>query len=99
MFMDPVSMILITVPVFYPLAKSLGFDPIWFSLIVLISLEMGNLTPPFGLLLYVMMGMVPGVSLLEVSAAAFPYVLGDIAMVILVAIFPSLALFLPNLMS
>jgi tripartite ATP-independent transporter DctM subunit len=99
MFMDPVSMILITVPVFYPLAKSLGFDPIWFSLIVLISLEMGNLTPPFGLLLYVMMGMVPGVGLLEVSAAAFPYVLGDIAMVVLVAIFPSLALFLPNLMS
>ena len=60
MFMDPVSMMLITVPIFYPIASELGYDLIWFSLIVLMSLEMSATTPPFGLLLYIMMGMVKG---------------------------------------
>ena len=98
MFMDPVSMILITVPIFYPLSQALGYDLIWFSLIVLMSLEMSQTTPPFGLLLYVMIGMVRGTSLVEVSSAAFPFLICDTVLVLLLVAFPILALYLPSLM-
>ena len=98
MFMDQVSMMLITVPIFYPLAGSLGYDLIWFSLIVLMSLEMSATTPPFGLLLFIMMGMVKGTTLFEVAWAAAPFLLCDLILVLLLVAFPMLALYLPNLM-
>ncbi|MEE2997609.1 MAG: TRAP transporter large permease [Pseudomonadota bacterium] len=98
MFMDPVSMMLITVPIFYPIAGELGYDLIWFSLIVLMSLEMSATTPPFGLLLYIMMGMVKGTTLGQVSLAAAPYLLCDLILIIILIIFPMLALYLPGLM-
>ena len=87
MFMDPVSMMLITVPIFYPIASELGYDLIWFSLIVLMSLEMSATTPPFGLLLYIMMGMVKGTTLGQVSLAAAPYLLCDLILIIILIIF------------
>ena len=59
MFMDGVSMMLIAVPIFFPLAKHMGFDPIWYGLFMLLTIEMGGLTPPFGLSLYVMLGIAP----------------------------------------
>jgi tripartite ATP-independent transporter DctM subunit len=98
MFMDQVSMMLITVPIFYPLAQTLGYDLIWFSLIVLMALEMSATTPPFGLLLFIMMGMVKGTSLGEVAMAAFPFLVCDMILIIILVIVPGLALFLPNLM-
>ena len=99
MFMDPVSMMLITVPIFYPLSASLGFDLIWFSLIVLIALEMSQTTPPFGLLLFIMLGMAPrGTTLIEVASAAAPFLLCDLILVLLMVAFPMLALYLPSLM-
>ena len=98
MFMDPVSMMLITVPIFYPIATMLGYDPVWFSLIVLIALEMSATTPPFGLLLFIMMGMVKGTTLGQVAGAAAPYLLCDLILVIILVLAPGLALFLPSLM-
>ena len=98
MFMDQVSMMLITVPIFYPIVQLLGYDLIWFSLIVLMALEMSATTPPFGLLLYIMMGMVRGTSLGEVALAAAPYLLCDLILVIILVAFPPLALYLPSLM-
>ncbi len=99
MFMDPVSMMLITVPIFYPLSASLGFDLIWFSLIVLIALEMSQTTPPFGLLLFIMLGMAPrGTTLIEVASAAAPFLLCDLILVLLMVAFPMVALYLPSLM-
>lgn len=98
MFMDPVSMMLITVPIFYPLAAALGFDLIWFSLIVLMALEMSQTTPPFGLLLYIMLGMVRESSLGEVAMAAAPYLLCDLILVLILVVLPGLALYLPSLM-
>ena len=98
MFMDQVSMMLITVPIFYPLAGSLGYDLIWFSLIVLMSLEMSATTPPFGLLLFIMLGMVKGTTLFEVAWAAAPFLLCDLILIIILVIVPGVALFLPNLM-
>ena len=98
MFMDQVSMMLITVPIFYPVVQLLGYDLIWFSLIVLIALEMSATTPPFGLLLFIMLGMVKGTTLGQVAGAAAPYLLCDFILVLLLVAFPLLALYLPNLM-
>ena len=73
MFMDAVSMIMLTTPIFIPLAKSLGFDLVWFGVIMLLSFEMGGTTPPFGLLLFVMMGVAPkGTTMGQVVLAALP---------------------------
>jgi tripartite ATP-independent transporter DctM subunit len=98
MFMDQVSMMLITVPIFYPLVQVLGYDLIWFSLIVLVALEMSATTPPFGLLLFIMLGMVKGTTLGEVAGAAAPFLLCDLILVLLLVAFPMIALYLPNLM-
>ncbi len=98
MFMDQVSMMLITVPIFYPIATQLGYDPIWFSLIVLMALEMSATTPPFGLLLFIMMGMVRGTTLGQVALAAAPYLLCDAILIGVLIAFPMIGLYLPSLM-
>ena len=99
MFMDPVSMMLITVPIFFPLAQQLGFDLVWFGLFVLITLEMAGTTPPFGLLLYVMLGVAPpGTTLFQVASAALPFLFCDALLILILVAFPGLALWLPSLM-
>lgn len=99
MFMDQLSMMLITLPIFIPLAKSLGFDPVWFGLILLLSYEIGFTTPPFGLLLFVMLGVAPqGTTLWTVARAALPYILCTVGLVVLIILFPWIALWLPRLM-
>ncbi|HKI97591.1 MAG TPA: TRAP transporter large permease [bacterium] len=99
MFMDPVSMMLISVPIFFPLIHVLGVDPIWFGLLVLLALEMSGTTPPFGLLLFIMIGVAPkGTTLLEVASAAFPFLVCDTILIALMILFPQFVLWLPNLM-
>ena len=99
MFMDPVSMMLITVPIFFPLAQQLGFDLIWFGLFVLMTFEMAGTTPPFGLLLYVMLGVAPkGTTLFQVASAAFPFLICDAILIVILIFWPGLALWLPSLM-
>jgi tripartite ATP-independent transporter DctM subunit len=99
MFMDQLSMMLITLPIFIPIATSLHFDLVWFGLILLLSYEIGFTTPPFGLLLFVMIGVAPpGTTLGTVARAALPYILCTILLVVLIVLFPPLALWLPRLM-
>jgi tripartite ATP-independent transporter DctM subunit len=99
MFMDATSMMLITVPIFFPLAQTLGFDLIWFGLFVLMTFEMAGTTPPFGLLLYVMLGVAPkGTTLFQVASAAFPFLVCDAVLILMLVAYPDLALFLPSLM-
>ena len=99
MFMDATSMMLITVPIFFPLAHALGFDLIWYGLFVLITIEMAGTTPPFGLLLYVMIGVAPkGTTLIHVAKAAFPFLICDSILILILVAFPGLALWLPSLM-
>jgi tripartite ATP-independent transporter DctM subunit len=100
MFMDQVSMMLITIPIFFPLAQTLGYDLIWFAIIVLIALEMSLTTPPFGLLLFIMIGVAPkGTTLPQVALAAAPFLFCDAILVGILVGFPVLALYLPGLMS
>jgi len=99
MFMDATSMMLITVPIFFPLAGALGFDLIWYGLFVLITIEMAGTTPPFGLLLYVMLGVAPkGTTLIDVAKAAFPFLVCDTILILMLITWPGLALWLPSLM-
>jgi len=99
MFMDQVSMMLIAVPVLFPLAVSLGFDPVWFGIVFLMAMEMSLTTPPFGLLLFIVKGMAPaGTKLGQVVSAAFPFLVADAVLVLLLVLFPALALWLPGQM-
>jgi len=99
MFMDQLSMMLITVPVFMPLAAQIGFDPLWFGIVILLGLEVSLATPPFGLLLFVMLGVSPpGTTLGEVARAALPYIGAVFVLLGLLFLFPTLALTLPRLM-
>jgi tripartite ATP-independent transporter DctM subunit len=100
MFMDQLSMMLLTFPVFVPLAQTLGFDLVWYGIIMLLSLEVGFTTPPFGLLLFVMVGVAPkGTTLMQVSAAALPYIACTLILIGLIIAFPQIALVLPGLMT
>jgi TRAP-type mannitol/chloroaromatic compound transport system permease large subunit len=95
MFMDQLSMMLITVPIFFPLAQSYGFDPIWFGVIVLLALEISFTTPPFGLLLFVMRGVAPpGTTMAEIYTSAIPFMACALALVALLIWEPRIALFL-----
>jgi len=99
MFMDQVSMMLIAVPVMFPLATQLGFDPVWFGIVFLMAMEMSLTTPPFGLLLFIVKGMAPpGTRFGQVVAAAFPFLVADAVLVLLLVLFPSIALWLPGQM-
>jgi len=98
LFIDQISQMMLTIPIFMPIAHAMGFDPIWYCMIVMLALEMSALTPPFGLQLFVMMGLGPkGTTLSEVSWAAAPYLACDLLVVGLIVVFPPLALWLPGL--
>lgn len=98
-FMEQVSMMMIAVPIFMPITESFGYDPIWFALLVLLNIEMGMSTPPFGMLLFVMKGSSPpGTSLQEIITASVPFLGCDLLLLILILIFPSIVLFLPSFM-
>ena len=98
-FMDQLSMMLLTAPIFFPLAKTLGFDLTWFGLIMLLALEVGYTTPPFGLLLFVMKGVAPpDTSMRDIYLAAAPFIGCVLLLMILVIAFPPLATWLPGLM-
>jgi tripartite ATP-independent transporter DctM subunit len=98
MFMEQISIMLLTVPIFFPLATQLGFDPIWFGLIMLLALEISFTTPPFGLLLFVMKGVAPpDTTMREIYRAAFPFILCSLLLVALLIAFPILATWLPSL--
>jgi tripartite ATP-independent transporter DctM subunit len=99
-FVDQVSMMLVTLPFFMPLVQRLGIDPIWFGVLFLICMQLGLLTPPFGLLLYTMKGVAPpSITMQQVYGAALPYVWFGLAVLALVFLFPGLATWLPALLT
>jgi tripartite ATP-independent transporter DctM subunit len=98
-FVDQVSMMLITLPFFMPLVTQLGVEPIWFGVLFLICMQLGLLTPPFGLLLFTMKGVAPpSISMNDVFQAALPYVWFGLAVLMLVFFCPPLATWLPGLL-
>lgn len=97
-FLDAISMMVLTMPVIFPVIKALGFDPIWFGVICVIMMEAGLITPPVGLNVYTLAGVVKDVPMQTIFRGAAPFLISMIAVVILITIFPKVALFLPNMM-
>jgi tripartite ATP-independent transporter DctM subunit len=97
---DQVSMIMLTLPFFMPLAKATGIDEIWLGVLMLISMELGLLTPPFGMLLFVMQGVMPkNFDLGHVYRAAMPFVGLEALVLLILYVFPKLAVWLPSIMT
>lgn len=96
---DSISIILLTVPIFAPIAMHLGFDPLAFAIIGILAIETGLLTPPFGILVFTVKAAVPdrSVELAEIFRGSIPYWIVLLAVVIAIAAFPQIATFLPNL--
>ncbi|MDO5103342.1 MAG: TRAP transporter large permease [Lautropia sp.] len=100
MVMDQISMMMVCLPFFMPLANAAGVDPVWLGVMMLIAMEIGLLTPPFGLLLLVMQSVAPaGIQLSQVYRAAFPFILLELLLLLMVFGWPALAVWLPGLMS
>jgi len=98
-FMESMTIIMITLPIYMPIIHTLGFDSLWFGAIMLLSLEMGITTPPFGMILFIVKGVAPGnVTMLDVYKAGIPFLVCDLLVMILLLFFPVLALWLPGLM-
>ncbi|MGD9805627.1 MAG: TRAP transporter large permease [Hyphomicrobiaceae bacterium] len=98
MFMDGIGMLLLTLPVIQPIMLKLGFDAIWFGIIVVKMVEVGLLTPPVGLNCYVVAGVRPDIPLQQIFRGVWPFVIADLACVGLFTAFPQIVTFLPNLM-
>ncbi|MCW5771285.1 MAG: TRAP transporter large permease [Rhodospirillaceae bacterium] len=98
-FMDQLSMMMITLPFYMPLVRTLGIDPVWFGILMLLTLEIGFTTPPFGLLLFVMKGVAPpGTTMREIIAAATPFILLEFFAMVLILMLPALATWLPGML-
>ncbi|MCU0593877.1 MAG: TRAP transporter large permease [Desulfobacterota bacterium] len=96
-FMETISIMMICMPIFMPIVKMLGFDPVWFGVLMLVNFETGFITPPFGMLLFVMKGVAPDLSIKEICYAAAPFILIEIFVMAMIIVWPELVLWLPNL--
>ncbi len=98
-FMETVALMMITIPIYMPVVNALGFNKIWFGVMMLIALETGLITPPFGVTLFVMKGVAPPeVTMGDIWRAVTPYVIVDILCIALVLVMPSIATIVPSLM-
>ncbi|WP_375596497.1 TRAP transporter large permease [Algihabitans albus] len=96
--LESLSMMLLTVPIFFPIVQSLGFDPIWFGIIVVVVIEISLITPPIGLNVFVMKVALPDVPTTTIFRGVSTFIVADILRLALLLLFPALVLFAPNLM-
>ena len=94
--MDALGMILLTIPIFFPVAVALGYDPIWFGVVIVLVTELGVITPPVGINVYVVNGIAKDVPLEVIFKGALPFVLTLLTYLIIMLFFPQIALFLPS---
>ncbi|WP_374665878.1 TRAP transporter large permease [Ramlibacter sp.] len=96
--MEELSMILLTLPVFFPLVVGLGYDPVWFGILVVVLCQVGLIAPPIGMNLFVIKAVAPDVSLATTIQGISPFIVADVLRVALLAVFPVVTLVLPNLL-
>ena len=97
-FFESISMIMLTVPIFYPVVQSLGFDMIWFGILVVVLTEIGMITPPIGLNLFVIKSVMPDVATNDIIRGVIPFLGADVVRLALLICFPAISLFLPSIM-
>ncbi len=95
-FLPPVAVILMAAPILLPIISAAGFDPYWFAVVLTVNMEIGLITPPVGLNLYVLNGIVPDISLPDILRGALPFMLCMVLGIVLLCIFPELATWLPT---
>ena len=96
--MDPGSMIILTIPIVYPIIQSVGFDPIWFGVIIVMVAEIGSITPPVGLNVFVVASVAKTASIEEVFRGILPFWGIDMLRLTILVAIPQISLFLPNIM-
>jgi TRAP-type C4-dicarboxylate transport system permease large subunit len=97
-FFEELSMILLTIPFVFPLIKALGFDPVWFGILIVTIVEIGLISPPVGMNLFVIQGVARDVPQATVMRGVMPFVLADLLRLALLVAFPWISLVLPSLM-
>jgi len=101
MIMVPIGIYALTLPIVFPILVNLGYDPIWFGVIALKLTEIGGITPPVGLNVYAMKGVIPrdiNISLEDIFRGVWPFLLCDIVMLFILILFPPLSTWLPNVL-
>ena len=98
MFMETIGMLLLSIPIALPIIISLGFDPIWFGVLVVKTIEIALVTPPVGLNVYVIKGVAPQIALEDIFRGCMPFITMDVLVIILMVVFPQIVLFLPDRM-
>jgi tripartite ATP-independent transporter DctM subunit len=99
MFIEQTSIIMVTIPIFMPIVRSMGWDPVWFGAIMMLNLEMATISPPFGLSLFVMKGVAtPGTTIGDIYRAALPFIALNLIVMALMIALPAIVLWLPGLM-
>jgi tripartite ATP-independent transporter DctM subunit len=96
--MDAIAMIMLTVPIVYPIVIQLGFDPIVFCVLGVIAIEAGLITPPIGMNVYIIAGVAKDIPLHTIFKGAIPFLLSILILIVLIMVFPNIALFLPNIL-
>jgi tripartite ATP-independent transporter DctM subunit len=97
--MEELSMVLLTIPVFFPVITGLGFDPVWFGILIVTIVEIGMISPPVGMNLFVMNALLPLVKLKTIFQGVWPFVMADIVRLGILIAFPAISLWLPSLMN
>jgi TRAP-type C4-dicarboxylate transport system permease large subunit len=96
--MEELSMILLTVPVFYPLVVGLGFDPVWFGILIVVVVQIGLISPPVGMNMFVVKSMLPRIATATIFRGVTPFVVAEVVLLAVLVAFPSISLVLPKLM-
>jgi TRAP-type C4-dicarboxylate transport system permease large subunit len=96
--MDALAMIILTVPIIFPVIKQLGFDPIWFGVIIVMTVELGLIHPPVGMNIFVIKSVIEDVKISTIFYGVLPFILTDLARLVLLISFPILATYLPSRM-
>jgi C4-dicarboxylate transporter DctM subunit len=96
--LDPMAIMVISLPIIFPIVTQLGFDPVWFGIVITINVEMGMITPPVGLNLFILKGSVPGVTMKDIVGGSLPFLLLLMLGLAIIMVFPSLATWLPGRM-
>lgn len=96
--LESISMILLTIPIFFPIIKAMGLDPVWFGILIVVVVEVGLIHPPIGVNLFVIRSVMPDISMMTLVKGVVPFIVADLLRIFLIAAVPAISLWLPHLL-
>jgi len=96
--LDSLAMILLTIPIVFPIISALGYDPVWFGIIIVMVVELGLITPPIGMNVFIIKGIARDVPLYTIFRGVTPFIVAQIVLILILIAFPQIALWLPSTM-